>query len=120
MKRVLIIEDEPILREALAEGLRSPHWQTDTAGTAREARALFDSTHPDLAVLDIKLPDDSGITLAREFAQAAPRLKIIVLTAYEAFRSDYEVWAAGLTEYIIKPVDLAYLRARISTLLLGL
>ena len=116
MKKILIIEDEKILREALKEGLAMSDWQIFEAGDGKTAREIFSQEEIELILVDIKLPDESGINLLREFKHSNPGLKVIVLTAYEAYRSDFEIWAEGLLDYIVKPVDLSALKKKIENI----
>lgn len=107
MKKILLIEDEPILREIFTEGLIREGYQVDAAQDGAEARHYFYyATRPDLLIVDIKLPDESGVRLLDEFRKILPDIMVIVITAYDLFQSEYEIWSANISAYMVKPFNL--------------
>lgn len=107
MKKILLVEDEPILREIFSEGLVREGYAVDAAQSGMEAREYFYyASKPDLLIVDIKLPDDSGVRLLEEFRKNIPNLTVIVITAYDMFQSEYEIWSANISAYMVKPIDL--------------
>ena len=118
MKRILLVEDEPVLREVFAEGLAREGYDVQSAKDGAEARWIFSRLSPvDLLIADIKLPDESGIQLVEDFKKNTPGISVIVITAYELFQSDYELWSAGINAYMVKPVDLDELRAHVKKII---
>lgn len=101
---VLIIDDHAILRSGLkmlinsAGGLRV----TGEAGTGREAVESFKKNAPDIVVLDITLPDMSGLEVAREIKRTAPAAKILVLTMHDNANYVREFVRIGVSGYIVK------------------
>lgn len=101
---VLIIDDHAILRSGLkmlinsAGGLKV----TGEAGTGREAVESFKKNPPDIVVLDITLPDMSGLEVAREIKKAAPAAKILVLTMHDNANYVREFVRIGVSGYIVK------------------
>jgi two-component system phosphate regulon response regulator PhoB len=116
---ILIVEDEPAIRELVAVNLRHAGHQPVPAADAAAARALIAATLPDLVVLDWMLPDASGVDLAREL-RADPRtreLPIILLTARAEEHDKLQGFAAGADDYLTKPFSPRELVARIRALL---
>jgi CheY-like chemotaxis protein len=81
--RVLLVDVDRNLRRSLAIGLKLLGHQTDEAGDAAEALELVRRRHFDLVVIDLLLPDMSGIELARALQGIAPELRLVLTTAYE-------------------------------------
>lgn len=115
--RILIVEDDEILGDGLCEGLRlSGHtvdWLTDgeTANHALEADTF------DAVVLDLALPGCSGMELLGRWRHTNQRVPILVLTANGNTQSCIDALDSGADDYVIKPVDLGELEARLRVLL---
>ena len=102
--RVVLIEDHRLVREALAETLSK---EADIsivgeAGDVASALALVASLAPDLAVVDINLPDGSGVELARQLRVLAPRTRLVALSAYSDKCFVTEMLRAGVLAYVPK------------------
>jgi len=78
---VLLVEDEPTLRRVIARNLISRGLDVDEAGTAQEAVEMATSTHPDLMLLDINLPDQTGWDVLRELRRRSTEVPTIILSA---------------------------------------
>jgi DNA-binding response OmpR family regulator len=117
MKKILLVEDEENLAEIVKDELTDAGYEVQTANTAKECIDKMKTFKPDLFILDIKLPDMSGLKLLEivrnDFGSAA----IMMCTAYDSFKTDYEVWSAKISDYIVKPVDLDDLKRRIRWIL---
>ena len=114
---VLLVEDDPLLREVLTEQARAWGWQITAAGTLVEARGLMAAGRPDLFILDDRLPDGSGIDLAHQLRQGtAPRIPIIVYTGLGATESQRAL-AAGADDFLVKPAAPEELRRRAERIL---
>lgn len=121
--RLLVVEDEPDLAEAIARGLRRAGYAVDMALTASEADIKLRSAGYDLVCLDWNLPDGSGLALCRSLISGdlptleGDRPRILMLTA----RDDVEARVAGLDagadDYLVKPFAFAELSARVRALL---
>jgi len=121
--RLLVVEDEPDLAEAIARGLRRDGHAADVALTATDADIKLRSAGYDLVCLDWTLPDGSGLGLCRDLISGelptleGDRPRILMLTA----RDDVEDRVAGLDsgadDYLVKPFAMAELRARVRVLL---
>ena len=103
---ILIVDDEELIRWSLAEELKSASYETVEAGTVQQAREVAEGIDPDLCILDIRLPDGTGVDLLREFRARDPELPIVMITGHGNIALAIEVTKLGATEYIPKPFDL--------------
>jgi DNA-binding response OmpR family regulator len=104
MFTILVVEDNPQERSLYCETLRDAGFWTLTASNGEDALCLISQEHPDLVLLDIDLPDMTGLDVLRQARLATPRLPIILHTAYGSFQDDFMSWAAD--DYVIKSGDL--------------
>jgi two-component system OmpR family response regulator len=109
--RLLLVEDHPTLAEALAEALERSGFAVDHAADAAGARRFFGATDYDLVVLDIGLPDGSGLSLLAEWRRK-PGPPVLLLTARDRLDDRVEGLDAGADDYIVKPVEVPELIAR--------
>jgi two-component system OmpR family response regulator len=117
-RRIALVEDEPALRDNVADALRRQGYDVATYGNRGEALAAFRARLPDLALIDIGLPDDvdGGFALCRELRALSATLPIIFLSARD---SDFDIVAGlrlGADDYLTKDTSLPHLAARISAL----
>jgi two-component system phosphate regulon response regulator PhoB len=117
--QILIVEDEPAIRELLALNLRHAGFEVLQAGDASTARRTIDAALPDLVLLDWMLPDQSGVDLARRLrADARTReLPVIMLTARSAEADKLGGFDAGADDYVTKPFSPRELVARVRAML---
>ena len=117
--RILIVEDEPAIRELIAVNLRHAGYLPQQATDSASARAQIDSALPDLVLLDWMLPDTSGVDLARRLRSEARtrELPIIMLTARAEENDKLNGFDAGADDYLTKPFSPRELLARIRALL---
>ncbi len=119
MKKVLVVDDNPVSRELIREVLESAHQRILEAGDGEEALEKVLQEEPDLVLLDIQLPVLDGYEVLRRIRgnPRYARLPVIALTAF-AMREDCErALAVGFDDYVTKPIDTASLRLRIRNLL---
>ena len=102
---ILIVDDDETLRERLAQAFRARGLDAKTAGTFDEARALAASDPPELAVVDLRMPGQSGLELIRELKAIDPETKIVVLTAYGSIATTIDAMKLGAVYYLQKPAD---------------
>ena len=97
MTRVFLVDDHEIVRRGLADLLSAQHdiEIVGEAGTVAQARRRIPATSPDVAVLDVRLPDGSGIDLCRELAESAPDVRRLILTAYDDDAALFAAVVAG-------------------------
>ena len=117
IQHVLIVDDEPDIRELLEITLGRMDLSTCAAGTVAEARALLDSRHFDLCLTDMRLPDGSGIELVEYIQQRRPQLPVAMITAYGSMDTAIAALKAGAFDFVSKPVDLKMLRDLINSAL---
>jgi two-component system phosphate regulon response regulator PhoB len=117
--QILIVEDEPAIRELLALNLRHAGFEPLQAVDAASARRQIDAALPDLVLLDWMLPDQSGVDLARTLrADTRTReMPIIMLTARSAESDKLGGFDAGADDYVTKPFSPRELVARVRALL---
>jgi two-component system OmpR family response regulator len=107
---ILLLEDDIDLGQAVAEHLEAAGHQVHWCKLVEQARRVKD---PELALLDLNLPDGDGLTLLREWRNAARTLPVLVLTARDQVRDRILGLQAGADDYVVKPFDLNELLARI-------
>ena len=114
--RVLVVDDNEELLDLVGRSLASDGHELVYATTASQALAELRATHIDLMVLDLGLPDESGVRLCRQLRDEHYNLPILVLTAERAVASRVECLDAGADDYLGKPFAVAELRARVRAL----
>jgi nitrogen regulation protein NR(I) len=110
MDRLLIVDDDPQVRLSLESTLASDELEVMLAATAREGLALLESHPPGAVVLDVRLPDMSGLEAFDLIRKIDPRLPVIIITAHATTETAIEAMKRGAFEYLLKPVDLHQLR----------
>ena len=114
--RILMVEDEPRLAASVAKGLRQAAHAVDIAGSLAEARDKLVAGGYDALILDLMLPDGSGLALAQELRAAGNRVPIVMLTARDAIEDRVSGLDHGADDYLVKPVALEELLARLRAL----
>lgn len=115
--RLLIVEDDPVLSDGISVGLRLSGFTADAVATLADARAALAGGGFAGVVLDIMLPDGSGLDLLTELRAAGDRLPVLLLTARDQVRDRIAGLDAGADDYLGKPFDLDELAARLRALL---
>lgn len=115
-RRVLIVEDEPALRLSYERHFK-PRYDLIFASTGAEALARLAEERPDVAVLDMRLPDTDGVELLRRIRSTQPGLPVIITTAYVSIEPQLKVLDLPHSGYIVKPFRLDELGARIDAVL---
>ena len=102
--RVFLLDDHEIVRRGIADLLHAEPGITvvGEAGTAAEALRRIPATRPDVAVLDARLPDGSGIDVCREIRSAAPQIRCLILTSYDDNDALFAAVMAGAAGYLLK------------------
>ena len=118
-KRILIVEDEPAIRDMVAFALRKGEFDPVHAGDARQAQEAIADRVPDLILLDWMLPGTSGLELARRWRREAltREIPIIMLTARGEENDRVGGLEAGVDDYVVKPFSARELLARIRAVL---
>lgn len=116
--RILLVEDDDRIAEAVFNGLRLEGFEVDRAAEGQEARALFESKEYQLAILDRMLPGVlDGLALCARFRSLRPDCGLIMLTALGTTGDKVDGLEAGADDYLVKPFDFEELLARIRALL---
>ncbi|WP_256105675.1 response regulator transcription factor [Streptomyces sp. ODS05-4] len=116
-ERILIVDDEPAVREALQRSLAFEGYGTEVAVDGADALARIADYRPDLVVLDIQMPGMDGLTAARRVRATGSTLPILMLTARDTVGDRVTGLDAGADDYLVKPFELDELFARIRALL---
>jgi DNA-binding NarL/FixJ family response regulator len=106
MIRVFLVDDHEIVRRGVAEVINaeSDLEVVGEASTVRQGLARIAATLPDVAVLDVRLPDGSGIDLCRDIRSAHPEVHCLMLTAYDDDEASYTAVLAGASGYVLKDI----------------
>lgn len=116
-QRILIVDDEPAVREALRRSLAFEGYGTQVAVDGYDALAMAEAYAPDLIVLDIQMPRMDGLTAARRIRATGSTTPILMLTARDTVGDRVTGLDAGADDYLVKPFELDELFARIRALL---
>jgi two-component system response regulator DevR len=106
MIRVFLVDDHEVVRRGIADMINAePDLEVvGEASTARQAVARVAATVPDVAVLDVRLPDGSGIDVCRTIRSANPGVQCLMLTAYDDDEASYSAVLAGASGYVLKDI----------------
>lgn len=110
--RVLVIDDEPEIRQAVRLGLESKGFQVEWSPTGIEGMDRIARWHPDVVLLDLSLPDMDGIEVCRQVRTWSP-VPIIILSVREQDHDKVTALESGADDYLTKPFSLAELSARV-------
>jgi two-component system OmpR family response regulator len=116
-QRILVVDDEPSIVDAVATALRYEGYEVEEASTGLEALAAVGREEPDLIVLDWMLPDIDGLEVGRRLRERGFRMAVLFLTAKDATEDKVEALRAGGDDYVTKPFSLAEIVARIEAIL---
>jgi two-component system response regulator PhoP len=114
--RALIVEDEPQLREQLAEALRRQGYAVDAAADGEEGRYFSGEYDYDVAIMDLGLPKLDGISLIRQVRAAGKHFPILILTARDHWQEKVNGLSAGADDYLTKPFHIEEMLARLNAL----
>lgn len=115
--RLLVVDDEADLRDVLARYFGFNHFDVRTASDAVQARALIATAVPDLVLVDVNMPGESGLSLARWLRETHPRIGLVMLTGASDSVDRIVGLEVGADDYVTKPFDTRELLARLRNLL---
>ncbi|OSM96116.1 MULTISPECIES: two-component system response regulator PhoP [Lonsdalea] len=115
--RILVVEDNVLLRHHLTVQMNEMGHQVDAAADAKEANYFLHEHAPDIAVVDLGLPDEDGVSLIRRWRSQQVKIPILVLTARESWQEKVIVLEAGADDYVTKPFHLEEVMARVQALM---
>ena len=115
--RVLVIEDDKKLADALRAGIAAEGYTVSVASSAEEGFFLVHREHPDLLLLDLTLPQRNGLDLLRQLREQHVDLRVMILTSHNSVEDRVEGLRSGADDYLGKPFSFPELTARIEALL---
>ncbi|WP_025737771.1 response regulator transcription factor [Mycobacterium genavense] len=114
---VLVVDDESVLSEMVSTALRYEGWNIATAGDGSSAIASARAQRPDVVVLDVMLPDMSGLEVLHKLREENPQLPVLLLTAKDAVEDRIAGLTAGGDDYVTKPFSIEEVVLRLRALL---
>lgn len=114
--KILLIEDDHALANGLAQALRRENFIVEIAETGKKGVSLHKLFAPDLAILDLGLPDISGNQVLKQLRELQRSLPILILTARDALNDKINALDGGADDYLCKPFEMGELMARIRVL----
>jgi two-component system response regulator PhoP len=115
--RVLVVEDEPVLRESLVQRLRDSGFVVDAAADGIEGEFAGREYPIDVAIVDLGLPGRPGLDVIRAWREAGKAFPILILTARDRWQEKVEALQSGADDYVTKPFQFEELLARLQALL---
>jgi two-component system OmpR family response regulator/two-component system response regulator QseB len=115
--RLLLIEDDPMIGDSIAEGLRAEHYALDWVRDGQAALLALVGDVYDLLLLDLGLPGRDGLEVLRQYRDRGGAAPVLILTARDSTSDRVQGLDAGADDYLVKPFDLEELFARVRALL---
>ena len=112
--RVLVIDDEPAVRQIIAAHVKQAGYNVDQAGGAAEAASKLVRGDVDIALCDIQMPDGNGLDLVKSIRESGIDTTFIMVTAFATMETAIEALRAGATDFITKPLRTEELLHRLS------
>ena len=116
-KKILIVEDEVKVATFIKKGLQTQNFEAEVAETGSEAKRFFDEDSFDLIILDIGLPDMSGLEVCEYIREKNTKIPILMLTALGSVADKLSGFEVGTDDYVVKPFDFMELLVRVKALL---
>ncbi len=105
-RAVLVIDDDEVFRERLCRALASRGWEATGAADGATALKLAAASSPDLAIVDLRLPEMGGLDIVRELHQLDETICVIMLTGYGSIATALTAMKLGASHYLSKPADV--------------
>lgn len=115
--RVLVVDDERAVREEIGEALSGAGYEVRLARNADQAMALLRERAPDVLLTDLRMPGMDGVALLKAAQQERPELNVLLMTAYASVETAVEALKAGASDYLLKPLVIDELLAKVEHLL---
>jgi two-component system, NtrC family, response regulator PilR len=110
LKRILVVDDEPSMREVLGIMLRKEGFDVVAAGSRSSAAEALSRGFVDMVITDVRLPDGDGIEILRHVKAASPNTVVLVMTAYGSTEAAVAAMKLGAHDYLVKPFDIEELK----------
>src|SRR5262245_16675510 len=104
MNRVLVVDDDPLVRNALVRDFRHRGLEAHSAANLQEALEVSRAHTPQLAVVDLRLETQSGLEVLRELRDAVPEVRIVMLTAFGTIPLAVQAMRLGAVDFLTKPL----------------
>jgi DNA-binding NtrC family response regulator len=117
MALIMVLDDERDACRLMLRILSRLGHRVQEFCRADEARRWLETAEPDLALLDIKLKDDNGLSVLKFLRAHRPAVKVIMITGYPSSETSQEAFRLGVEDYLIKPVEIADLESRVDKVL---
>ena len=115
--RVLVVDDDRALRDAVRRALSLAGYEVDVAGCGQHGLTRIAAGDPDAVVLDVGMPDIDGLEVCRRLRETGNRVPVLMLTARDAIEDRIDGLDAGADDYLVKPFDVGELKARLRALM---
>jgi DNA-binding NtrC family response regulator len=115
--RVLVVDDEQIIRESLSFILQKEGYEVEEAPNGQEAYKKVSENPPDIVITDIEMPGMKGVELLEKISQVSPQTFVIIITAYGSIETAIKALRMGAYDYILKPLDFDELVLRLRRLM---
>lgn len=113
MKKILVVDDEKNIRALFEDELDEAGYEVDVADSGKEALEKVEANTPDLVILDVRMPDMTGIEVLGQIRENHKELPVIMCTAVRGLEDDFTIWDAEIFAYLTKPVDLDELKEKV-------
>src|SRR5262245_46203121 len=117
LDRILVVDDEDLIRWSLQQKISHWGYRAFEAANGEAALAIVERESPDLVLLDIHLPDRSGIEVLEEIKESNPRAIVVMMTAYSVLEDAVAALRLGAYDFVAKPLNFEELRATIQNAL---
>ena len=107
MGKILIVDDEPQVRQSFEKILTGEGHAVKTAASGEAAITAVQTEIPDLVIMDVRLPGMSGLEAFRTIHEIEPKLPVIIMTAYGTTETAIEATKLGAFEYVLKPLEIS-------------
>lgn len=104
-KQILIVDDEPIVRESIKDWLEDAGYRVATVGSGEEAEKMLENIDFGLVIMDIRLPGKTGISVLKDIRSIKPDIQSIIITAYPTNEFMGEAKKLGAVDFLVKPIN---------------
>lgn len=112
MKKILVVEDDQMMREIVVEFLKDKNFEVFEASSGSEALAIIDNEKPNLVLQDVCLPDMTGLQVMEQGKATSPETIFLVVTGLEEEETARKAIALGAFDYLVKPINFEELQQR--------
>ena len=103
---LLLVDDDEVLCQVLTRALGKRHFRIEAAHSSQQAMEIAQTLHPEYAIVDLRIGQDSGLNLIRQLVEQEPGIRIVVLTGYASISTAVESIKLGAIHYLTKPAEV--------------